>query len=133
MERTFQKFNANNFRPDPKPEKVVKAKKGLSYKKKPTGELPMFEKIWAERGPYSEINGEPLGAFNICYFIHILAKGKNKYPEFKLLEENIVLGSLKQHHDYDNARYRCVDPGWQKVFEKEAELKELYKEMHPGK
>lgn len=129
----FVKLSCNTFNPQPKPEKVIKVKKGLSYKKKPTGELPMFYKIFEERGPYSEINGEFLGEFNVCFFLHILAKGKNKYPEFKLLEENIVLGSLKQHHDFDNARYRCVDPGWQKVFEKEAELKERYKLLYPSK
>ncbi|MES2395791.1 MAG: hypothetical protein V4549_07300 [Bacteroidota bacterium] len=129
----FVKLSCNSFNPMPKPEKAVKAKKGLSYKKKPTGEKPVFEKIWAERGPYSEINGEFLGDFNVCYFLHILAKGKNKYPEFKLLEENIVLGSLKQHHDYDNARYRCVEAGWKKVFDKEVELKERYAVLYPPK
>ncbi len=129
----FVKLSCNTFNPQPKPIKVIKVKKGLTYKKKATGEKEIFEMIWEERGPYSEINGEFLGDFNISYFLHILAKGKNKYPEFKLLPENIVLGSLKQHHDFDNARYRCVDPGWQKIFEKEAELKERYKVLHPSK
>ncbi len=80
----YVKLTSGTFKPCPKPEKVIKEKKAYKFKKKPTGEKNLFEKIWEERGPYSEISGQYLGEFNICYFAHILPKGKNKYPLFKL-------------------------------------------------
>ncbi len=127
------KLSFNNFRPDPKPEKVIKPKKVYQYKKKPTGEKDLFEAIWLERGPYSQIDGSFLGEFNVSYFMHIIPKAKNKYPNFKLNPECIVLGDIIQHHNWDNARHKCTGPEWKWLFEKEAELKEEYKRLYPEK
>ncbi len=129
----YVKLSCNTFKPDLKPLKVEKAKKPYSFKKKPTGEIDVFKNIWEERGPYSEISGTFLGEFNVCYFIHILPKGKNKFPHFKLRPDNIILGSLAEHHNFDNARYKCVGPEWQPLFQKESDLKEEYKILHPDK
>jgi hypothetical protein len=117
----------------PKPEKVIKEKKAYTFKKKPTGERELFESIWEQRGPYSEVNGEYLGEFNVSYFAHILPKAMNKYPGFKLNPNNICIMSFFQHFNFDNARHKCTGPEWQKIFDKEAELKEEYKFLYPSK
>ena len=129
----FVKLSCNTFNPQPKPQKVIKPKKGLSYKKKPTGEKEIFEKIWEERGPYSEISNEHLGEFCIAYFAHILPKGQNKYPKFKLEPLNICIMSFDQHHLWDNDRSKCAGPEWRWLHEEEDILKERYAELHPSK
>lgn len=122
-------MNAGKLRPDPKPAKSEKKTKKYTYKKEPTGELPLFKKIWETRGPYSQVSGMYLGEFNVCFFAHILPKGKNKYPLFKLEPQNIVLMSLSEHHNFDNARYKCVGKEWEWVIKLEELLKEKYKLM----
>ena len=130
----FQKFNANNFRPDPKPEKAVKAKSAFSIKKrKPTGEAEIFRRIWSERGPYSQVSGQYLGEYNVSFFAHIIPKGQNKYPNFKLREDNICLMMLSEHVAWDGYRSKCIGKEWEWLYEKEDELKVLYKEMFPSK
>jgi hypothetical protein len=129
----YVKLTSGAFKPCPKPEKIIKEKKAYTFKKKPTGEKELFETIWEQRGPYSEISGQYLGEFNVCYFMHILPKAKNKYPHFKLNPDNIVLGTLQEHFNFDNARHKCTGPEWQKIFDKEAELKEEYKFLYPSK
>lgn len=121
--RNFQKLN----NADPKPEKSEKKKTAYVFKKKPTGEAAVFKKIWEERGPYSQINNEYLGEYNVWYFAHVIPKGKNKYPHFKLLPANIILMSYSQHHLWDNNRTKCVGPEWDFMHELEAELKAAYK------
>jgi len=134
MFRNFQKFNANRFTPDPKPDKVVKAKNKFSIKpRKPTGEKNIFEKIWLERGPYSQVSGVYLGEFSVSFFAHIIPKGQNKYPHFKLREDNVCLMSLSEHVAWDGYRSKCVGKEWEWLYEKEDELKNLYKEMFPPK
>lgn len=116
------------FSPDPKPEKIEKKKKGLNKSRKPTGELEIFKQIWEERGPYSQINQEFLGEFNVCFFSHILPKGK--YPKFRLNKENIILKSFDQHYNWEhNKRGIINNPEWKKIFELEEILKIQYKEL----
>lgn len=129
----FVKLSCNTFNPNPKPEKVIKTKKGLSYKKKPTGELPIMQSLWEERGPYSQITGEWLGDFNVSFMAHILPKGKNKYPHFKLNKENIIIMSLAQHTAWDGMRSKCTGPEWTWVHLLEFTLKLKYKILHPSK
>ena len=129
----FVKLQCNTFKPDLKPEKVIKVKKAYTYKKKPTGEAPLFAEIWSDRGPYSEINNEHLGEYNVCYMAHILPKGQNKYPHFKLNPDNICIMSLAQHTAWDGYRSKCTGPEWGWLFAKEAILKEQYKILYPGK
>lgn len=123
----YVKLTCTTFNPQPKVKTIKKKKAPYRYKKKPTGELPLFQKIWEERGPYSQVNDEHLGEFNICFFAHILPKGQNKYPEFKLKPENIILMSFEQHHNWDNARYKCIDQQWDKIHSLEESLKKEYK------
>lgn len=121
------------FNPQPKTITPKKAKKPWRYVNKPTGEKEVFESIWNERPHLSQVNDEPLGdEANVCFFAHILPKGKNKYPEFKLNKQNIVLMSFDQHHLWDNGsrgELRLL-PEWDKIFELEASLKEQYKLLH---
>ncbi len=127
--RTFEQLNRGTFG-DPKPEKKEKVKKKYVFKKKPTGEKNLFEEIWKTRGAYSQISGEYLGEFNICYFAHVIPKGKNKYPHFKLYAQNIILMTLQQHHNWDNARHKCIGKEWDFMYELESSLKEQYKLLH---
>ncbi len=127
------KLSFNNFRPDPKPEKVIKPKKGYTFKKKPTGEIEIFKSIWEERGPYSQIDGSYLGEFNVSFFMHIIPKGQNKYPHFKLKPDNICLAHIIHHHNWDNARHKCTGPEWNWLYAKESELKEEYALLYPSK
>ena len=129
----YIKATFNRFTPDLKPEKVIKPKTAYKFKKKPTGEKDIFDKIWSEREHVSEINGEPLGEFNVFFFAHILPKGKNKYPHFKLREDNTCLMTIAQHHNWDNARHKCTGPEWNWLYEKEASLKDEYAILHPSK
>lgn len=123
----------NSFRPDPKPEKIIKPKKAFTYKRKPTGELELFKKLFDERNSSSEITGEYLGEFNVSYMAHILPKGKNKYPHFKLNSENICIMNLMQHNNWDGMRSKCNGPEWASLYKKESELKKLYSELYPSK
>jgi hypothetical protein len=118
---------------DPKPEKKEKVKKVYRYKKKPTGEKEVFEKIWKTRKAFSQILGQFLGEYNVSYFAHVLPKAQNKYPEYKLNPQNIVLMTLQEHHNWDNARHKCTGTEWKWVYELEASLKEQYKIDHLGK
>lgn len=131
----FVKFSGTSkFVPDPKPEKVVKAKPMFSVKKrKPTGEAEIFRRIWLERGPYSQISGIYLGEYNVCFFAHIIPKGQNKYPNFKLREDNLCLMSLSEHTAWDGYRSKCNGKEWCWLLDKEVELKAIYKEMFPSK
>lgn len=114
---------------DNKPESKVKDKKPLKKVKKPTGEKAVFQSIWDKRPHKSQISGERIKEAKAINFLHILAKGQNQYPDFKLEEENIVLGTEEEHFIWDNARH-LIPPnhkGWQKLIEKEALLKEKYR------
>ena len=116
------------FRPHPKPEKKVKEKKGLSYKRKPTGEKEIFEQIYAERPHVCQVCGCGLGEVGPSNFPHVLPKGQNKYPKMKLDKQNILLSCPDCHFMWDNARSQCIgDKDWDWVFELEACLKDKYK------
>lgn len=69
--------------------------KPLSKVKKPTGELELFKQIWDERPRYSEVSGEPLGAFNVRYFSHVISKGSR--PDLRLEPINIMLMTCAEH------------------------------------
>ena len=117
---------------DPKPEPKIKTKKVLNKVKKPTGEKIVFKMIWDTRPHKSFISGTPIREGKAINFLHVLPKGKNKYPEFKLLKENIVLGTEDEHFMWDNARH-MIDPkdkGWQKMFALEEKLLNDYKKLH---
>lgn len=115
----------NDAKPKVKPSYYLKANR------KPTGELLLFNSIWATREHKSFVSGEWLGdEMNVCYMAHVLPKAQNRYPLFKLLDLNIVLLSWDEHHLFDNMRWKVEnDPLWKPLFTLEAELKEEYKKI----
>lgn len=126
------------FRPDPKPEpKQKKQRKPLKrtpikYRKKPTGEREIFIQIANERGRKSEISGKyihPLGPEN---FMHVLAKGQNKFPKFKLYKKNIRIVTADEHQEYDHGSQEKLRKltEWKWIFELRDELIEEYKNYH---
>lgn len=113
-----------------KPKKVYTIKKvPLSYQRKPTGELKLMQQMWDNMKEHkSFINGEKIERFSVGNFAHVLAKAKNKYPKFKLYEENIKLLTYEQHNMWDNglrSELRKL-PEWNKMFELEERLKKEY-------
>ena len=106
--------------------------KGLTYKRKATGEGVMFESIWGTRDHRSFLDGAPLGNDAYAwYFAHILRKAKGFWPKFKLYDKNIILLTRKQHENYDLYVNKPeilleMDARWQKVFDLREELLEEY-------
>lgn len=101
------------------------------YVRKATGELQLFEQIMADRPHVSEISGLPIHRITPSCFMHVLAKGQNKYPLFKLEPRNILFVLPEEHAEWDQGlRDRLRDdPDWDKVFNLEEELKQEYKIM----
>lgn len=98
-----------------------------NFRKKPTGELALFRKLYDDRGPYSQISGQWI-AFSPAIASHILSKAA--YPAFRLYEKNIVLKTVEEHHMWETQRHKLKDkPEWQFVFELEQELKREYYEQ----
>jgi 5-methylcytosine-specific restriction endonuclease McrA len=122
--RNFIKLNNS----DPKPEKVIKEKKKYSFKKKPTGEKDVFEKIFAERPHFCQVCFTPIGEATPSNFPHVLPKAMNKYPKFKLNPANILLACEDCHVKWDHKR-KSIESNidWQWVFHLEQKLKEEYK------
>ncbi|MES3018161.1 MAG: hypothetical protein V4721_10290 [Bacteroidota bacterium] len=115
---------------DPKPVKIDKPKKKYIFKKKPTGEKAVFEEIYEERPHASQVSGNPILYPTPSNFLHVLPKGKNKYPLFKLNKQNIILGTDDEHYLWDHCRMQIKDdPMWAPIFELEASLKEQYKKL----
>lgn len=122
--RNFIKIN----NADPKPAKKDKVAKSYKYKRKPTGESSVFLKIWEERPHYCQICFVPIAEAIPNNFMHVLAKGLNKYPKFKLNPQNIILACADCHHIWDNARHKTTQE-WKWVYELESSLKEQYKNI----
>jgi len=97
---------------------------GLSSRRKPTGELKLFQWIYQNRAHRSEVSGEPI-TFDVRCFSHIL--GKQAFGQFRLSSDNIVLKTPQEHDDWHNRRHKLKDdPRWDFVFEKEERLKQKY-------
>lgn len=115
------------FVPDPKPEKVIKGKEPVKMKKKVTGEGALFKAIWETRPHKSFVSGEDLGKDGYPWmFAHVLPK--KKYPDFRLLDRNIVLLTQEEHHEWDNGLRAelSMDRKWDKMFDLERQLIEEY-------
>lgn len=110
---------------DPKPEKEPK-----KQWKKPTGEQQVFQRIIRTRKLESFVSGTPIANPKPINFAHVLPKGQNQYPEFKLLDTNIQLLTEDEHHDWDHNRSSLVEkPEWHGMFVLEEYLLELYNTM----
>lgn len=62
-----------------------------------TKEMEMFKSIWETRPHVSFFTGRPV-YFHPAHFMHVLPKGLNKYPHYRLNPDNIVLGNREEHH-----------------------------------
>lgn len=120
-----------------KPKKIYYLKRTpLTYKRKVTGEKILFQEIWDSMEKHEcFISGESISEFHIRNFAHVIPKGKNKYPLFKLKKENIVLVHYEAHYLWDNGlRSELKElPEWDKMFSLEAELKAEYTKLYPSK
>lgn len=64
-----------------------------------------FLDIWSKRLHKSEVSGKQLGREPLSiYFHHILAK--EKYPQARLDEENIIILTLDEHTNVENDMYK---------------------------
>lgn len=135
MSRPVKRFDGTSkFSPQPKTFSEKKSPKPLKKTKKVTGELELFKAIWAVRKHVSHFSGEPIHDFAPVHFMHILPKGKNQYPHFKLYPKNIVLGTEDEHYQHHNVARSDWDEPFRKEIERlEAELKSEYKQKHPSK
>ncbi len=65
----------------------------------------LFKEIWNKRPHRSEVSGVYLGKEpSSAFFHHILPK--NKYPQIRMDEENIILLTLDEHADVESDMYK---------------------------
>lgn len=93
------------------PKKPLQSTKGLtaSVKERNTEDIlqmqELFLDIWKTRPRKSEVSGVSLGKEPLSvYFHHILPK--EKYPQAKYDEHNIILLSLDEHTNVENDMYK---------------------------
>ena len=107
-----------------------------------SGEAELYKAIWDSREHKSFLSGKPINLvegsnfwFNV--FAHVLAKGKAKYPKFKLYSKNIVMLTPEEHNLLDHCssdereKYaKRTGCDWNKIYNLAEELKEEYKEEY---
>lgn len=91
-------------------------------KRKPTGELVLFEAIWKSRPHVCQVTDQPIKHFSVSCFMHVLSKGA--YPKFRLFDRNILLVMPDVHDKYDCGDRS--DPMFEKVRKLHDELVQLY-------
>jgi hypothetical protein len=64
-----------------------------------------FLHIWNTRPHKSEVSGESLGKEPLSVFFHHILS-KEKYPQARLDEENIILLTLDEHSSVENDMYK---------------------------
>lgn len=90
---------------------IHKPRKGFNVVKKEevirqTSELQeIFLQIWSKKHHYSEESGEYLGKEPLSTFFHHILP-KEKYPQARFDEENIILLTLDEHSNVENNMYR---------------------------
>lgn len=65
----------------------------------------IFLKIWKSRYHRSEVSGDYLGKEPLTIFFHHILP-KEKYPEAKFDEENIILLTFDEHGNVENDMYK---------------------------
>jgi len=87
-----------------KPTLTTKPTVGVG-KSQPNKDHLLFKQIWNKRPHRSEVSGTYLGKEALSvYFHHILPK--SKYPQFRNLEENIILLTADEHANVESDIYR---------------------------
>lgn len=90
---------------------------------KPTGELILFQSIWATRPHECAVCKCKLEKFDVWNFSHILSKGS--FNRFRLYEKNIVLKCRQHHADWEskaNSDLIKKDPRWEPIIKLHDEL-----------
>lgn len=93
------------------PRKPLKANKGLtaSVKERNTEDIfrmqELFLDIWKTRPHKSEVSGISLGKEPLSVFFHHILP-KEKYPQAKYDEHNIILLTLDEHTNVENDMYK---------------------------
>ena len=64
-----------------------------------------FNKIWQKKLHYSEVSMDYLGKEPLTVFFHHILP-KEKFPEARLDEENIILLTLDEHTNVENDMYK---------------------------
>ena len=103
-------------------------------------EVEMFRWIWKNRSHQSFLSGRDLNYIegeSLWYnqFVHVLPKGINAFPLFKLNPNNIILLTPYEHTllDHGTQQQRKDYPyDWNKINMKAMELWTQYKELVPG-
>jgi len=115
------------------PERLKNGKKyKLAGKFKATGERELLRRLIRERGARSEISGEPLiidekHPFWHWQLIHIVPKSIAE--EFRLREDNVLLGSCSEHDTQTrNPSKTKLDPRWNKFWERYDKLRIEYEQ-----
>lgn len=93
-------------------------------KRKTTGELELFKKIYEDRNQTCQITGQWI-SFSVHSFAHILSKGTR--PDLRLNPDNIIMCVPEFHHAFDNeGREKTLKkyPQALWVYEKKEKLKE---------
>lgn len=107
-------------------------------------QLAIFKQIWQLSNKRSFLSGlflrnfEGTDLFLNC-FSHVLAKGQNKYPYFKIYAKNIVLLTPGEHalfdqgSESDRMKYKEEHPyaDWDKLYKLKEELEAEYKATFP--
>jgi hypothetical protein len=117
---------------DPKTFTPKKEKKHFKSKRKPTGELELYNQIWRDRPHISQFSGEKLIEMNVCFFLHVLPK--SNYPKFRLYKPNIWLGTFDEHYIQTNLPREKWIPSFRVQWEElETKLKSEYLRMYGKK
>jgi len=109
-----------------KPRKPLKSKmssfpvKKLDKSRNISDMNAFFLQIWTKRKHYSEVSGDYLGKEPLTiYFHHILPK--EKFPQAKFDEDNIILLTFDEHNNVENDMYK-----YEEVNERRKHLKIKY-------
>lgn len=95
------------------PKKPLTAKETLKTRvssfKRDVGEIlemqEVFLQIWKERPHKSEVSGTSLGKEPLTVFFHHILP-KEKYPQARFDEHNIILLTLDEHTNVENDMYK---------------------------
>jgi hypothetical protein len=94
-----------------KPRKALKTKmssfpvKKLDKHRNISDMNAFFLQVWTKRKHYSEVSGDYLGKEPLTiYFHHILPK--EKFPQAKFDEDNIILLTFDEHNNVENDMYK---------------------------
>ena len=106
-----------------------KEKKVYVYRRKPTGELALFQSIWKSIKPENRrciVTGKLITDFDIRCFSHVLSKGA--YPRYRKNKRNIVLMLPEIHHQWEFSSRSQLEllPEWQPVFKLHRQLRHDY-------